>query len=107
PTGSASAAANPLCSPGSTTLTANGGGAPALAYSMSSVAYSAVSFTPTGTFNSGTTPTSGSNDDGYYTVSIPFTFTLYGTAYTSCNIGTNGYVCFGSGMTSTSISSLP
>ncbi len=47
--------------------------------------------------------TSGSDDDGYFTVAdMGITFNYYdGIGETSCHIGTNGYVSFGSGYTST------
>ena len=45
--------------------------------------------------------TSGSDDDGYATVTLPFTYKYYGTDYTDIHIGTNGYVSFGTGFTST------
>lgn len=106
PVVTATATPSVVCSGGSSTL--NGSATnPGASYLLSSITYSPVTFTPTGTYNSTTTPTSGSNDDGNYATTIPFSFTFYGTAYTSCFIGTNGYVCFGSGMTSTSISSIP
>ena len=48
-----------------------------------------------------TTMTSGSLDDGYSTVTLPFTYTYYGVEYTDMHIGTNGYVSFGAGYTTT------
>ncbi len=45
--------------------------------------------------------TSGSFDDGYYTTPIGFEFTFFGNPYTDVHIGTNGYLTFGSGTTST------
>lgn len=38
----------------------------------------------------------GSLDDGVYTVTIPFSFSYFGKAYTSTVVGTNGTIWFGS-----------
>jgi hypothetical protein len=46
---------------------------------------------------SATTPTIGSNDDGYWTLTLPFNITYNGTSYSSVYIGTNSYITFGSG----------
>jgi len=46
-----------------------------------------------------TTPSSGSVDDGYWTLSLPFSITFDGTSYSSVYVGTNGYITFGSGST--------
>jgi hypothetical protein len=46
---------------------------------------------------SSTTPTSGSNDDGYWTLSLPFSITFNGTAYSTIYVGTNFYITFGGG----------
>jgi hypothetical protein len=40
---------------------------------------------------------SGSADDGYATVALPFTFSFYGNDYSSINVVTNGFVQFGGG----------
>lgn len=47
--------------------------------------------------------TSGANDfdDGYQTVTLPFTFRYYGVDYTEAHMGTNGYLSFGIGYTVT------
>ena len=44
-----------------------------------------------------TTPTVGSNDDGYWNISLPFTVNFLGASYTSVFPGTNSYLTFGSG----------
>lgn len=46
---------------------------------------------------SSTTPTSGTNDDGYWTLSLPFNVTYNGTSYNSVYIGTNSYLTFSAG----------
>jgi hypothetical protein len=46
---------------------------------------------------SATTPTSGNNDDGFWTLSLPFNITYNGTSYSSIFIGTNSYITFGGG----------
>ena len=54
--------------------------------------------TPTG-WTSSTTPTVGSNDDGYWTLSLPFNITYLGTTYSTIYVGTNHYLTFGAGST--------
>jgi hypothetical protein len=44
-----------------------------------------------------TTPTSGDNDDGYWTITLPFSITYLGTSYSTCYVGTNGYLTFTAG----------
>lgn len=48
---------------------------------------------------SSTTPTSGNNDDGYWTLNLPFNITFLGTTYSTIYVGTNHYVTFGGGST--------
>jgi photosystem II stability/assembly factor-like uncharacterized protein len=45
----------------------------------------------------------GTADDGYATVDLPFGFSFYGISYTSMNVVTNGFIQFGGG-TSTAYS---
>jgi hypothetical protein len=47
--------------------------------------------------SSATTPTVGNNDDGYWTLSLPFNITYNGTSYNSVYIGTNSYLTFSAG----------
>ena len=42
-------------------------------------------------------PTSGNNDDGFWTLNLPFNITFLGTSYSTIYVGTNHYVTFGSG----------
>ena len=43
----------------------------------------------------GTTALTFSNaEDGHATVTLPFSFTYYGTAYTTLNVSTNGFATF-------------
>lgn len=46
-----------------------------------------------------TTPTVGNNDDGYWTLSLPFSIEYLGTSYSTIYVSTNHYVTFGSGST--------
>jgi hypothetical protein len=46
---------------------------------------------------SATTPTGGNNDDGYWTLTLPFNITYLGTSYSTIYVGTNHYVTFTSG----------
>jgi len=48
---------------------------------------------------SSTTPTVGNNDDGYWTLTLPFNITYLGTSYNTIYVGTNHYVTFGGGST--------
>ncbi len=50
-----------------------------------------------GSLTASTTPTVGSNDDGYWTLNLPFTVTFLGVNYTSIYVGTNTYLTFGGG----------
>jgi hypothetical protein len=46
---------------------------------------------------SSTTPTVGDNDDGYWTLNLPFDITFLGTIYSTIYVGTNHYLTFGGG----------
>ena len=46
-----------------------------------------------------TTPTTGSNDDGYWTLALPFNITYLGTTYNTLYPSTNFYLTFGGGST--------
>jgi hypothetical protein len=46
---------------------------------------------------SSTSPTVGDNDDGYWTLALPFDITFLGTIYTTIYVGTNNYLTFGGG----------
>jgi hypothetical protein len=50
-----------------------------------------------GSLASSTAPTVGNNDDGYWTLSLPFNIEYLGTSYDTIYVGTNHYVTFGSG----------
>ena len=50
-----------------------------------------------GNLTSSTTPTVGHNDDGYWTLALPFSIEYLGTTYSTIYVGTNHYVTFGSG----------
>ena len=52
--------------------------------------------TPTG-WSSSTIPTVGNNDDGFWTLSLPFNISYLGNTYNTIYVGTNHYVTFGSG----------
>jgi hypothetical protein len=65
-------------------------------------AYNWFDITPVGTE---ITTWTGSDDDGYATVTLPFSFPFYGNSYTSMNICTNGHSQLGGG-TSTAYSNV-
>ena len=46
---------------------------------------------------SSTAPTTGNNDDGYWTLALPFGITFLGTTYSTIYVSTNHYVTFGGG----------
>lgn len=46
-----------------------------------------------------TTPTTGSNDDGFWTLTLPFGFTFAGATVNQLFVGTNGYITTGTGST--------
>jgi hypothetical protein len=48
---------------------------------------------------SATTPTSGNNDDGYWTLTLPFNITYLGNSYSTIYVGTNHYITFTAGAT--------
>jgi hypothetical protein len=43
------------------------------------------------------TPTTGNNDDGFWTLPLPFNVTYNGTSYNSVYVGTNSYLTFSAG----------
>ena len=49
----------------------------------------------------------GSGDDGYARVTLPFSFSFYGSPYTDAYVGTNGFLSFGAGYTSWSNTAIP
>ena len=53
----------------------------------------------TGGWASSTTPTVGTNDDGYWNLALPFPISYLGTTYNETYLGTNFYVTFGAGST--------
>jgi len=46
---------------------------------------------------SSTTPTYGNNDDGYWTLSLPWSVNYLGNSYSTVFVGTNSYLTFGAG----------
>jgi hypothetical protein len=46
-----------------------------------------------------TIPTNGNNDDGYWTLNLPFSISYLGTSYSTIYVSTNHYLTFGSGST--------
>lgn len=43
------------------------------------------------------TPTSGNNDDGWWTLTLPFSIEYLGSTYSTLHVGTNSYITFGTG----------
>lgn len=58
-----------------------------------------VSVSDTTGWTTSTIPTVGNNDDGYWTLSLPFTVTYLSQNYGTVYIGTNTYLTFGAGST--------
>jgi hypothetical protein len=50
-----------------------------------------------GSLTSSTSPTTGNNDDGFWTLNLPFNITFLGTTYSTIYVGTNHYLTFGAG----------
>lgn len=50
-----------------------------------------------GALTASTTPTAGTNDDGWWTIQLPFNISFLGSSYTSVHVGTNMYLTFSSG----------
>ncbi|MES2701392.1 MAG: Ig-like domain-containing protein [Bacteroidota bacterium] len=101
------AAASPafICSGNTSTITATSA---VTNYTVFSAPYDSLNFTPIGTIVGGVTPlTSGSLDDGWYTIAMPFDFKYYGTTYSTMHLSTNGYVNFGVGSTLHGAASVP
>lgn len=48
---------------------------------------------------SATAPTNGNNDDGYWTLSLPFNISYFGNTYNTIYVGTNHYLTFTGGST--------
>lgn len=46
-----------------------------------------------------TSPTTGSSDDGFWAISLPFNVTYLSIDYSTVYVGTNGYLTFGEGST--------
>lgn len=54
----------------------------------------------TATLTASVTPTVGVNDDGYWTLNLPFNITYLSENYNTVYMGTNSYLTFGAGATS-------
>ena len=87
------------CAPFSTTLRAV---LPATSYTVISVPSTAYSGPATDI-----TTWTGTSDDGYAELTLPFTFKFYNTDYTKVYPCTNGYVTFGSGASAYTPQTLP
>lgn len=84
-----------ICAGGSSTVSATVVGP--TAFENYPIAYAPVTFTPSATLTSSSAWTGG-YDDGYVSVAMPFSFDFYGTYYSTVYIDVNGYVTFGSGV---------
>ena len=94
-----------------TTLDVSGAGSPLVATAMSltvvtdshaataDVTTITNSLLGAASLTSSTTPTAGSNDDGYWTLALPFSITYLGTSYSTIYVSTNHYLTFGAGST--------
>ena len=58
-------------------------------------------------YTEGDTPLALSGDDSFTSVSLPFSFSLYGQSYSTANVCTNGYITFLTGNCFFSNSSIP
>ncbi|HEY6606807.1 MAG TPA: carboxypeptidase regulatory-like domain-containing protein [Gaiellaceae bacterium] len=58
-------------------------------------------------YEEGDTPLALSGDDSFTSVTLPFSFSLYGQTYTSANVCTNGYITFLTGNCFFGNSSIP
>ncbi len=52
-----------------------------------------------GALTAAITPSFGDNDDGYWTLTLPFSIEYLGVSYTTIYVGTNFYITFGEGST--------
>jgi hypothetical protein len=98
----AKATAPLICMNGSSQLSAVAGSS---AYSVTAVAYAPVPTPGSGVTTlvsggAGLALSSGNLNDGRWdNIALPFSFNFYGNNYTSLSIGTNGYVVFGTPVT--------
>ena len=92
PTAGATASISGICAGGSTRLT--GSVSNPTAMSVIAIPYALTTFVPTATLTSASS-WSADDDDGAISVTLPFTFNFYGTGYNSVNISANGYLNFG------------
>jgi hypothetical protein len=76
-----------------TTVVTTSTGASASVASITNTLLGAASLT------SSTVPFVGNNDDGYWSLNLPFNITYLGTSYSTIYVGTNHYITFGSGAT--------
>ena len=76
------------------TINTTGGGSEAA--SVSSITNSLLG---AASLTASTTPTVGGNDDGYWTLALPFNITYLGTTYNTIYPSTNFYLTFGNGST--------
>jgi hypothetical protein len=81
-----------ICVGGSTTLNVAASSATRLCYA---IPYSPVSFTASGTYSNSSGTWTGGTNDGAFALSLPFSFNFFGTNYNSVNVSANGYVNFG------------
>ena len=52
-----------------------------------------------GSLTASTTPTAGNNDDGYWTLNLPFNISYLGNSYSTIYVSTNHYLTFTAGST--------
>jgi len=77
----------------SLTATSDSGGLSATVTTIDNVLLGA------GSLTASTSPTAGNNDDGFWTLTLPFNISYLGNSYSTVYVGTNSYITFGGGST--------
>lgn len=88
-----------LSTTGSLSVSANTGNQITTGTGTATVVSIASSLLGGGGLVSSTTPTSGDNDDGFWTLALPFNISYNGVTYSTVYIGTNSYITFTAGST--------
>ena len=86
-----------LSTTGSLSVSANTGNQITTGTGTATVVSIASSLLGGGGLASSTTPTSGDNDDGFWTLALPFNISYNGVTYSTVYIGTNSYITYTAG----------